>query len=533
MAAQGAALLEAGRYAEAAPVLRQALQKSPRDPEILHDLGVALLNLQDFPQSLRCFERALAIWPNFGPAHFRRGIVLEILRQPGAAQAYEAALANGFENAGVLSRLASLWEGTGRRGPAAELYRRAAALAPGTLLAALNTAQAALIEGELEEAEAALRRVLAENPAAGSARGQLAQITAARGDFPTASAGLEQALRDAPQEIGLYFDLVQLGPVTAADTALLARLHAAQTIDAPLRARIRAALALAKAQRDLGDHAAALAALRAADELRRRTSIFEPASLATQTAQITALFTPAYLARADHQGDPSDLPVFVLGLPRSGTTLVEQIIASHPQAAGAGEVHFWEAEGQKFLPTARPDQPADLRQAAATYLKLLAKAAPTAARVVDKMPFNFRWAALIHLALPNARIIHVRRNLADTALSIMANDLSPSRSFSAAKPDLLAFAQDYLHTMAHLRAVLPPARFLEISYEQLVADPEPHIRALLSFIGLPWDAACLAPERSGQTVRTASVWQVRQPIHSGSAGSRRDYAGWVGEFEAK
>jgi tetratricopeptide (TPR) repeat protein len=528
---QSSRLRAAGRLAESAGPLRQAAQLAPNDAHIHHDLGLTLLNLRQFEPSLHHFERAIAIDPAFGAAHFRRGIVLELLRRPGADAAYERAIEAGFENAGVCSRLAALWEQGGKRGEAAELYRRSAALAPGTMLALIDGAQAALIDGDLDAAEPLLRAVLGQKPGDGAVRGQLGQILAARGDFAAAEATFEQALRDKPDEIGLYYDLLQIRRAGPEDAKLLQRLRDAAAFEAPPRPRIRLQLALAKAHDDRGEYAAAQQALARADALRMQQSRFDAAALTARTDRLLSLFSPSFMARGDHLGSASSLPVLVIGMPRSGTTLLERIIASHPRGGGAGEVHFWEAEGRAFLAGAQPEAASDLRATAEQYLAILQRAAPAAMRVVDKMPFNYPWVALVHLALPNARIVHCRRNAADTCLSIMFADMHISTSFSAARRDLLVLYRDYLRIMAHMRAILPPDRFFEIDYEEVVTDPEKSVRGLLAFCDLKWDAACLSPERSGNVVRTASVWQARQPMTDGSVGRRHNYAAWLSDFK--
>ncbi len=525
---QSANLRAEGRLAEAVAPLRQAAQLAPASAPIQHDLGLLLLSLGNPSAALSHFDKAVAIDPAFGAAHFRRGIALEMQLLPGAAEAYRCAIESGFASAELFSRLAALLHQAGRRDDAAPLYRHAASLAPGSPAALMDAARAALIDNDIDEAEPLLRQVLARQPDAASARGHLAHILRARGDFAAAAAELEQAIASRPEFIGLYDDLVQARG--GADPALVARMRAASTQHAPLPQRIKLHLALARALDHAGDYAEAAAELQNADALRAIDNPFDRAALARQHDQIVALFTQAYMASPYHHGSPSDLPILIVGMPRSGTTLLEQILASHPAAAGAGEVHFWEAQGRAFLPAADPRLGADLRAVAGAYLAKLQRHRPAARHVVDKMPFNFRWAPLIHLAFPNARIIHCRRHPADTCLSIMSNDLVASPSFSARRDDLLFFYRIYQRLAAHARALLPPSVFLELNYEELVADPEQQIRALLDFCGLPFDPACLAPERNRRVVLTFSQFQARQPITAAASGRWRRYGDWLRDF---
>jgi tetratricopeptide (TPR) repeat protein len=524
-------LRAAGRLAESVAPLRRAVRLAPGNAVLQHDLGVTLLNLGQADAALACFERAIAADPALAAAHLRRGVALEALQFPGAAESYRRAIAAGLESAEVYSRLATLLHREGLRFDAAPLYRRAASLAPGVPPALLDGAQAALIDGDLDEAERLFRAALARWPEAPDVRPNLANILAARGDFTAAAAELEQALRDDPQDVGLFYDLVKNRRVTPADAALLARMRAAREIPASVPNRIKLHVALAKAHDDLADYDEAGAELRTADRLRQQNNMFDRALVARQTDRILELFSPAYMAHAQHIGMATDMPILVVGMPRSGTTLVEQILAGHPAVAGAGEVHFWEAQGRAFIEAADPARGADLRQVAQAYLQRLRQVAPGAERVVDKMPFNARWAPLVHLALPNARIIHCRRNPADTCLSIMFTAMTATPTFPNTRADLVFYYREYQRVVAHVRSVLPTSCWMDIDYEQLVAEPEPAIRAMLGFSGLAWNDSCLAPERTKSVVLTYSQWQTRQPINAASAGRRARYREMLREFE--
>jgi hypothetical protein len=218
-------------------------------------------------------------------------------------------------------------------------------------------------------------------------------------------------------------------------------------------------------------------------------------------------------------------------MPRSGTTLVEQVVSSHKDIAGAGELRFWTQRGAAFERLAETTAILRMqRQVADDYLSLLHRIAPEAARVTDKMPFNFIWAGLIHLAFPHATIIHCRRNPIDTCLSVFSTYFAPRADFSTDRDDLVFYYQQYLRLMAHWRAILPADRFIEVDYELLVGDPEPVSRRLIAACGLDWDPACLAPERNDRLVKTASKWQARQPIYSSAVERWRHYEPWIGSF---
>jgi LPS sulfotransferase NodH len=225
--------------------------------------------------------------------------------------------------------------------------------------------------------------------------------------------------------------------------------------------------------------------------------------------------------------------VLIIGMPRSGTTLVEQIVSMHPEVAAGGELHFWNQRGAEWLRAgAAGDEKPFLAKAAAEYLGVLRAIAPTAARVTDKMPFNFLWAALIHATFPNAILIHCRRAAADTALSIHQTHFHPSLAFPTGGTELVAYFRGYQRLIRHWRNVLPAARFIEVDYEELTRAPEPVIRQILAACGLAWHDACLHPECNPRAVRTPSKWQARQPIYRTSVARWRRYEPWLGPLGA-
>jgi hypothetical protein len=222
--------------------------------------------------------------------------------------------------------------------------------------------------------------------------------------------------------------------------------------------------------------------------------------------------------------------VLIIGMPRSGTTLVEQIVSSHPEVGAGGELNFWNERGAARH-QAGTEAPF-LGEVAAEYLGVLRAIAPKAARVTDKMPFNFIWAGLIHLAFPRATIIHCRRAAIDTALSIHQTHFHPGLAFPTGGAELVAYFRSYRRLTDHWRRVLPADRLIEVDYEDLTRAPEPVIRRIIAGCGLAWDDACLCPELNPRAVKTPSKWQARQPIYRKSVERRRRYEPWLGPLRA-
>jgi hypothetical protein len=258
-------------------------------------------------------------------------------------------------------------------------------------------------------------------------------------------------------------------------------------------------------------------------------SPFDSAAFSIQINGLIARFKPEFIARAAELGNCDATPVLILGMPRSGTTLVEQIVSMHPKVAAGGELHFWNQRGTAWHRSgAAGAETPFLAQTAADYLGLLRAIAPTAARVTDKMPFNFLWAGLIHIPFPRAIIIHCRRAAIDTALSIHQTHFYPSLPFPTGGSELVAYIRSYMRLMAHWRRVLPADRFIEVDYEVLTRAPEPEIRRIIAACGLSWHDACMRPEYNPRAVRTPSKWQAWQPIYRTSVARWRRYEPWLG-----
>jgi hypothetical protein len=298
--------------------------------------------------------------------------------------------------------------------------------------------------------------------------------------------------------------------------------------------------ALGKAFSDLGDHDRSFGHLLEGNALKRQQIAYDEAKIIEEFARIRAVFTREMMDARRGVGCPSSVPVFVLGMPRSGTTLVEQVLASHSKVHGAGErpdlglaaAHISEPGDTAALlafPEAVPRLSDErIRQFGERYVEAITSAAPTASRVIDKMPLNFFHVGLIHLALPNARIIHTRRDPIDTCLSCFATLFTGDHRVAYELGELGRYYRAYEELMEHWRRVLPNGVMLEVRYEDVVADFEPEARRVLAHCGLEWEESCLSFHGPGRPVRTASAAQVRRPIYRDSVGRWQPYRHLLG-----
>ena len=527
-------LRRAGRLAEAIAPLQQAIGLDPSNAVVHHNLGLACLSCNRLSEAVAPLQRAIALKPDFAHAYLLLGIVAQGLGRDGAAiAAFRRAAGLAPRLTAAHDRLGDLLFADGQTVEAAQCFRRATLSSPDPTQGQLYEAKAFLAEDDTARAEASLRRALALDPKSDEAHRMLGQLASETGRFEEARAHFEQAIAVSPhvQELS-YLGLVGCQRMTQADRPLIARMSKileSQSLVALQRMKLH--FALGKAFDDCGDYAEAMHHFDAANQIRHGSAAFDQRHLAALVDRLIARCTPDYFARGAGIGVDDETPLLILGMPRSGTTLVEQIISSHPGVGAGGELLFWEKYGPGWDAGTGEDRAREYtRRLAADYLALLHRLSPGAALITDKMPFNFLWIGLIRLVFPRARIIHCRRHPIDTCLSLYTHFFATSRGYASDRGTLVFCYRQYTRLMDHWRAVLSRDRFLEIDYESLVADAEAGARRLVAFCGLEWDNACLRPEQNDRRIGTASNWQARQPIYRSSVERWRRYEPWLGEL---
>ncbi len=438
----------------------------------------------------------------------------------------------GFDSA--LGHLATALHQLGREREALLAYQRLSRNAEDPVAGQFYSAQALAMEGKLEEAENEVRDLLGTAPQMARARALLGELLSNRGMFEEAARHLAQAVAVFPPA---FLELTVVKRMTETDRPLVDRMRAlAERPGLDMLQRINIQFGLGKAYDDLDDYAEAMRHYEAANRLRATTVRFDRAELAAQYDNLIENFTADALERARQSlARPAcpgnELPVFIVGMPRSGTTLAEQILSSHPAVSAGGELNFW-ADRLRGWPAPRigAAEASALAKAAEDYCAELRRIGPNALLVTDKTPRNFELLWLIRLAFPDARVIHCRRRPVDTCLSIFFKNFSARQDYACDRGDLVFFYRQYERLMDHWRRALPADRFTEVEYETLVADREAETRRLIAFCGLNWDDACLAPERNSRVVKTPSLWQVRQPVYNTSVERWRRYEPWLREL---
>jgi Flp pilus assembly protein TadD len=492
-------LIMQGQPGEALERYQRLLAQAPDHPYVVHNLGLALSHLGRYAEAELYLRRAIEVQPNFPEAHGNLGIVLRALgRLELAESAFKVAAEADPDNETLQCNLGEVLLLLGRPQDAEACFAKVRRAQPGHLGAALGLGEVARLEGRFRDAEAIYRGILQDQP----------NIPAVWALLPSLR---QMTTADAPW-------------LTAAE-----ELASSATVDTLDNVRLR--FAIGKYWDDLGEFSKAFQSCRFANELLKQTAKgYNRAARVRYVQDMMSVYSAEAVAHADATRVSSPRPIFVVGMPRSGTSLVEQIIASHPAAYGAGELGFWTEVMlsnagvicTRLLPEPRR------KEVGADYLRLLRSRCGDASHVVDKAPVNAEYLGLIHSVLPDARIIYMRRDPIDTCLSCYFQYLSPALSYTMDLSDLAHYYRTHHQLMTHWRSVLPRGAILDVPYEELVDDQETWTRKILAFIGLPWDERCLEFHKTRRPVATASSWQVRQKIYKSSVQRWRNYQQFLG-----
>ncbi len=525
------AALAAGRPEEAITALRRAAILSPAPAPLLHDRGYLELAAGRMAEAAASFRAATRADPGFALAHLRLGVALQAIDETQSAlEAFECAARLEPARADAPYRAGALLATLGRIEEAARAFGTAAAVTPPSALSRLACARLARDRDDHAGAESILRALLAAHPGHLEATELLGATLAETAQPAEAWQRFAEVVMRSHHYAGSFYDMSLCRRITSADAPLVAHLEAvAAQPGMHHEALTRLHLGLGRAADDLGEPLRAMRHFAAASALRDPPMAAAARQLVAHAARMRRLFdapcrdTGAVIDRAD-------APILVMGLPRSGTTLVEHILSSHSQVHAGGELAFWSARAS-LVPEEWPAE-ATLRALAASYRSTLASLSGACDRVTDKAPLNVLHAGLIHLALPDARIVLCRRRPIDVALSIHRTWFNRLAGFPTGGEALVEVIRAVEALTDHWRAVLPATRCHELHYERLVAAPEAEIAALLAFCGLSFEPACLRPERNPRAVQTPSKWQVRRKITPPDPEAWRRFAGALGPLAA-
>ncbi len=492
------AMMNRRDYSGAVERLEEILQIEPKHAVALNILGDALCRLGRYHAAEMAFRRAIELQPTRSEALLNLGTVL---RWRGEFYPSETALRRAIKqdrrNVEALVGLGHTLSALDRGTEAKECFEKALRLRPRHAGALCGLGWLASMDGRFEESERLLSQALDADPNCSEAwawRVELRRMTSADHDW------LEGAER-----------MLAAGVLPVEEERLQ--------------------FAMGKYFNDIGNYPKAFAAYRRANELQKRHATpYDRAARTDFVDEMIRVYPRERLAQRLEGASDSRRPVFVVGMMRSGTSLVEQIIASHPRAAGAGELEYWHAAGTKYRDVLRqaPPDPALLGRLTRDYLKVLDRQPSAAERVVDKSTFNSDHLGIIHRAFPEARILYLRRDPLDVCLSCYFQQFATAANFTLDLSDLAHYYREHHRVVAHWRAVLPPEVFLDVPYAELVADQEGWSRKIIAFLGLDWDPKVLEFHKTERAVATASHWQVRQKMYTSSVGRWKRYEKFIG-----
>ena len=575
----GIALFDQGKFEDALALYDQAIAIRDDFAPTHSNRGNALQRLKRFDEAEAAYRRAIALFPDFRDAWNNLGACLRELKRPQeAAAAHRKVLALTPDDPHTLDNLALALKDLEQLDEAAAVLRRAIAIDASRDKYHLHYGSVLLAQDQIEEAAAETERALALDPNNHESANLMGRIAFARGDLGAALAHYRRALSIKPdladahnnmgnalKELGrlsdarnaylealrldagmtgVYLNLSDSKTFTPDDPHLAAMEALAANADGLSASdRMKLDFALGKAYADVKDYGRSFRHLVAGNASKRKSISYDEKSVFALFDRIEKVFRPELIAVKSGHGDPSRVPIFIVGMPRSGTTLIEQIIASHPLVHGAGELHTLD---EVIRSVRAPDgglsafpefvgaiNARGLQMIGARYVALLRERAakdgkPDTPHITDKMPSNYCYAGLIHLVLPNAKIVHTVRYPVDNCISCFSKLFVAEQDHTYDLGELGRYYRRYQRLMAHWRRVLPAGRILDVQYEDVVADLESQARRIIAHCGLPWDDRCLSFHATERPVRTASASQVRQPIYESSVGRWRAYEEHIG-----
>jgi Flp pilus assembly protein TadD len=576
----GEVLRAMGDASNAIACYQRAIELQPDYLQAINNLGLALHAIGHLGAARDALAKVVAAEPDAAQAYNNLGITEQSLGNlEGAAKAFRRCCELLPQHAEGWNNLGAVLQELGRTDEALEALERAVGIAPNLARAHFNLSRLRLVLDDVPAAEASVRRAIELEPHDTQYHVHLAYVLRFMERFDESLTVLRDALSQAPGDPVANNDiavtLLMNGDFARAEQHLLAAIESAPDMgvayenlsrarrfgpdDAPfmqrLESRAQAAqnpadqaqfhFALGKMWDDRGDEQRAFTHFRTANAAARQLIEWDAGAHSAGVDQIIATFDENWLQGERMQpdyGDPSKAPVLIIGMLRSGTSLVEQILASHSQVLARGELDFFTnvtqmmsqqvSAGQVPYPQcALQLQSADMRSIAQAYLQHYFSGSLSARHFTDKNPLNFEHLGLIAAIFPNAKFIHVSREPMDTCLSIYNTHFSRELGFAYDLHEIGCFYKDYERLMTHWQEHLGD-RIIEVSYESLVGDQERETRALLGSLELDWEASCMDFHRTERMVGTASHWQVRQPMYADAVKRSQRYAPWLGDLRA-
>ena len=516
---------------EAIDYAQRAIRLKPLDSSGYGSLGACFLYAKDAAGAIEAFQRAVEWGPDVAENQHNLALAYLMAHRHGDAIPHlRRAISLAPKNSESYLSLAGAYGLFGMAGDMIDCLAEGLKNLPNS--APLHTAAAGAFSmiGNDAAAERHHRRAmeLAPNAQSGYATWLLNQ-----GRFEEANRIFDSMIAEGTDPALAYYGKMQTLRVAAGDR-MVADMEALLAHPGLNRgSQMHLHYALGRAHEQLRKYESAIRHFDAANEIaysiHRAGHPYDVAQTQEEHRRVQALYVHLRGTSPSPWGEGS-APIFIVGMIRSGTTLLDQIVSSHPDVASDGELRFWIEETLRLA--ARNPLPSreDVQEVGARYMRYLNLITDDAKRATDKMPLNFAYIGVMLAAIPNAKFLHIRRNPIDTCLSIYTTYFGAGTLFGYRRANIVAYYREYLEAMDYWRANLPPGAMLELDYEELVANSEPVIREVIEFCGLPWNDACLHHDQNQAAINTPSRWQARQPVYKSSTERWRRYEPWLGEF---
>ncbi len=561
----GASFARMKRREEARRAFQELLQLNPDSFEALTWVAVLLRNSQEIDQAIAYAKRAIQLQPDNALGHSSLGSCFLFLRQPTEAiRAFQLAVELAPDAAELEHNLAQAYLMDHQHGEAIQRFRRAILLAPFDSHSYLTLARVYMLYGMAGEALECLESGLIALPdcaelhsSAGAAFAMIRNDEAAerhhrravelsnaaepdyaswllnQGRFEEAGSHFLNLIQSDRDPAFGYYGLMQTKKLASGDEPFVADMRSVLNRRSLRKAsRMYLSYALGRAEEQLNHGGEAMSHFDEANalafEINHSAHPVDPNSFVEDHARVQALFEQ--LRTGNSMSDSGASPIFIVGMIRSGTTLLDQIVSSHPDVTSAGELRFWIEEALRLAATPELATPEKLNDLAETYLRYGQLLVGSEVRFTDKMPLNFAYVGVIRAAFPNAKFLHIRRHPVDTCLSIYTTYFGKGALFAYKKSNIVAYFKAYLASMEYWRQNLQPQTMFELDYEDLVTDPDTVIPQVIEFCGLPWSEACLRHHENKSAINTPSRWQARQPMYLSSTERWKRYEPWLGEF---
>jgi len=528
------------RHAEAEAACRLALKVQPQFCEAHFNLANALREQGKHVEAEASYRAVIALRPDYTDAYFNLGdSLMSQKRAEDAEVCYHQALYLNRDFVEAYNHLGVSLKKQGRFADAEANFRKALELRPDYASAHNNLGNALHDQDRIAEAEICYRQAIKFKSDYPEAYSNLGNTLKSEGRLDEAKEALERAIALKPDFVEPHFGLSVLKTYAEGDPHLaMLEKQRPMVDDQPIETRIRYWFALGKVYEDIGRHDESFLAYEQGNRLKHGVLAWDEAEDDALLERMMTVFTKEFFAARPKPTHSGKAPIFIVGMPRSGTTLLEQILSTHPGVFGAGELKDMNEVVVGAMPGADHMQYPDavtafsneeFRRIGELYTERVWRNAPEATRITDKMPSNFFYLGMIHLMLPEAKIIHAMRDPMDSCFSCYSRLFNKENvRFAYDLGTLGRYYARYIKLMRHWHAVLPPGTILDLRYEDMVADTEGQARRALAHLDLPWDDSCLEFHQNKRRVKTASLAQVRKPIYKTSVARWKYYEKHLG-----